>query len=59
MEKANDSKILRVNGAIATDNSITLITKVNGKWYATRAKDNNGAIAYENCKVKVEAMMTL
>ena len=33
MEKANDSKILRVNGAIATDNSITLITKVNGKWY--------------------------
>lgn len=30
MEKANDSKILRVNGAIATDNSITLITKVNG-----------------------------
>ena len=46
MEKANDSKILRVNGAIATDNSITLITKVNGKWYATRAKENNGAIAY-------------
>ncbi len=31
MEKANDSKILRVNGAIATDNSMTLITKVNGK----------------------------
>ena len=55
MQKANNSKILRVNGAIATDNSITLITKVNGKWYATRAKDNNGAIAYENCKVKVES----
>lgn len=54
MEKANDSKILRVNGAIATDNSITLITKVNGKWYATRAKENNGAIAYENCKAKIE-----
>ena len=52
MEKANDSKILRVNGAIATDNSITLITKVNGKWYATRAKENNGAIAYEELQGK-------
>ena len=58
MEKANDSKILRVNGAIATDNSITLITKVNGKWYATRAKENNGAIAYKIARQKLKIMMT-
>lgn len=53
MKKINDYEKIRINGAFATEDSITFVTEVNGKWFATRAKEFNHCIKVEKCEAFV------
>lgn len=53
MKKTNNCEKIRIDGAFTTNDSVTLVTEVNGKWFATRSKEFNHCIKVEKCEAIV------